>query len=315
MGDLLLSSSDRRALHIFKYHQILPEVSAMDGGDLPLEVFHWQMKWVKKNMEVVSLEEGLSLLAEGRLPKRVAAITFDDGYAADASCVVPILKDFGFSATFFISSGYLYGQCMWHEILRIALRHTQQKVLDLSPIQLGRHSIATEQARALAYEKLSLDLKYRSLAERQYLLDHIRNAAGTNAESPELMLNETQVKQLAMEGMEVGSHTVDHPILSCEADSQAVYQIKMDKENLERVVGRPIKYFAYPNGIPGKDFAKRHVEIVRDCGFKAAVTTSAGVVRKNGDYWQLPRFTPWDTAPAKFALRMLRNYSSRSTSV
>lgn len=287
----------------------------MDGGDLPLEVFHWQMKWLKKNMEVVSLEEGLSLLAEGRLPKRAAAITFDDGYAADVSFVVPILKDIGFSATFFISSGYLYGQCMWHEILRIALRHTPQKVLDLSPIQLGRHSIATDQARALAYEKLSLDLKYRPLAERQYLLDHIRNAAGTNAQSPEMMLNETQVQQLAMEGMEVGSHTVDHPILRCEADAQAVYQIKADKENLERVIGRPIKFFAYPNGIPGKDFTQRHVEIVRDCGFKAAVTTSAGVVRKNGDYWQLPRFTPWDTAPAKFALRMLRNYSSRSISV
>ncbi len=312
LADRLLSSPGNRALHIFKYHQILPAVSQLDGGDLPLEIFQWQMRWLKNNMEVFSLKDGLAHLSERNLPKRAAAITFDDGYAADVAYVVPILKEVGFSATFFVSSGYLQGQCMWDEALRIVLRETKKQVVDLSNVQLGIHVLDSKIARIMAYEKLCMALKYRPLVDRHHLLNEIYHCAQVHSNDRQLMLSENQVKQLVAEGMEVGSHTVDHPILNCEADGDAEYQIRKDKEQLEKVIGRPVKYFAYPNGIPGKDFNRRHVDIVQHCGFEAAVTTSVGVARWGDDLWQLPRFTPWDTSPIKFALRMLRNYGSRS---
>lgn len=315
VADRLLSLPDQRALHIFKYHQILPSVSRLDGGDLPLEIFQWQMEWLKNNMEVFSLQDGLSLLAAGNLPKRAAAITFDDGYAADLVYVVPVLKQFSFSATFFVSSGYLQGQCMWDEALRIMLRETTQQTIDLTGAQLGVYLLDDERVKAIAYATLSKALKYRPIDERHHLLQEISRHAQVQSDGRQLMLSESQVKKLVAEGMEVGSHTVNHPILNCETDSDAEFQIRQDKQQLETLIGRPVKFFAYPNGIPGKDFARQHVDIVRGCGFEAAVTTSPGVVHSSDDVWQLPRFTPWDTSPVKFALRMLRNYRSRSSKV
>jgi hypothetical protein len=68
-----------------------------------------------------------------------------------------------------------------------------------------------------------------------------------------------------------------------------------------------VDLFAYPNGIPGKDFSPRHVDMVRSAGFTAAVTTARGAAAKSCSPWLLPRFTPWDRSMWKFALRCVEN--------
>jgi hypothetical protein len=47
--------------------------------------------------------------------------------------------------------------------------------------------------------------------------------------------------------------------------------------------------------------------MVRTLGFDAAVSTAWGVASAASDPYQLPRFSPWDRTPGKFALRLLRN--------
>jgi 2-methylisocitrate lyase-like PEP mutase family enzyme len=75
-------------------------------------------------------------------------------------------------------------------------------------------------------------------------------------------------------------------------------------------LGRRIDLFAYPNGRPGRDYAPEHAKLVRELGFKAAVSTSWGAARSGHDLYQLPRFTPWDKTPLRFVLRLFRNYSA-----
>jgi len=47
--------------------------------------------------------------------------------------------------------------------------------------------------------------------------------------------------------------------------------------------------------------------MVRDAGYAAAVSTGWGVATAQSDRFQLPRFTPWDRTPGRFALRLIRN--------
>jgi hypothetical protein len=49
--------------------------------------------------------------------------------------------------------------------------------------------------------------------------------------------------------------------------------------------------------------------MINEIGFEAAVSTDCGVCTKSSDLRQLPRFTPWDSTPAKFMIRMLTNYN------
>jgi len=107
--------------------------------------------------------------------------------------------------------------------------------------------------------------------------------------------------------MEIGGHTVTHPILSRVSLGEAEREIAEGKEALESVIGAPVKLFAYPNGRPTEDFGPEHVALARKLGFEAAVTTSWGAARSTSDTFQLPRFTPWDRHPLKFHARLLLN--------
>jgi peptidoglycan/xylan/chitin deacetylase (PgdA/CDA1 family) len=84
-------------------------------------------------------------------------------------------------------------------------------------------------------------------------------------------------------------------------------EIEESRDRLAAIINEPISLFAYPNGQPGRDYGPQHVRMVREAGFDAAVSTAAGVASSACDLFQLPRFTPWDRRPAKFALRLLLN--------
>jgi len=90
-------------------------------------------------------------------------------------------------------------------------------------------------------------------------------------------------------------------------DRQARAEIVGGKHCLEEITGAPVTLFAYPNGKPGRDYGPRDVELVRQAGFAAAVSTSVGAANRASDLFQLPRFTPWDRSPRLFGLRLLAN--------
>jgi len=107
--------------------------------------------------------------------------------------------------------------------------------------------------------------------------------------------------------MEIGGHTVDHPILRLLDERQARAEIAGGKRRLEEITGAPVTLFAYPNGKPGQDYGPRDVELVREAGFVAAMSTMAGIADRASDVFQVPRATPWDRSPSRFGARLLVN--------
>ena len=73
------------------------------------------------------------------------------------------------------------------------------------------------------------------------------------------------------------------------------------------MTGQPVTLFAYPNGRPGRDYGDGHVQMVKDAGFQAAVSTRWAPAMRDSDPFQLPRFTPWDVTPGRFLARLLAN--------
>jgi peptidoglycan/xylan/chitin deacetylase (PgdA/CDA1 family) len=113
--------------------------------------------------------------------------------------------------------------------------------------------------------------------------------------------------------MEIGGHTVRHPILTETPDDQARDEILRGRAALEGLIGAPVKVFAYPNGVPDRDYDLRHVAMVREAGFRCAVSTAPGPVCRGRDDFQWPRFTPWDAGDAAwFARLMLCRYGRQA---
>ena len=128
----------------------------------------------------------------------------------------------------------------------------------------------------------------------------------------DLMLTSKQLKHLYDSGMEIGAHTVQHPILFSVDAREARKEIETSRADIESIIGSPVTLFAYPNGKPSIDYSQRDVDLVRELGFEAAVSTAWGVGTAGADRWQLPRFTPWDRSRFRFVLRLIDNYRRTS---
>jgi peptidoglycan/xylan/chitin deacetylase (PgdA/CDA1 family) len=107
--------------------------------------------------------------------------------------------------------------------------------------------------------------------------------------------------------MQIGAHTVRHPILSSIGLAEAGEEIAEGKRFLEDLLETRVGLFAYPNGKPETDFRAEHAGLVKELGFDAAFSTVHGCATGRSDLFQLPRFTPWDRTKNRFGARLLRN--------
>jgi peptidoglycan/xylan/chitin deacetylase (PgdA/CDA1 family) len=263
------------------------------------------MRLLADHFNVLPLREAALQLSEGRLPARAACVTFDDGYADNYTVALPILQELGVHATFFIATRYLDGGRMFNDTLIEVAKGVPTGQCDLSFLGLGVHPSATLQDRRRLVATLIGHFKYQPAELRIPAAEKLAASFGIRLPK-DLMMNSAQLKALHAAGMDIGGHTHSHPILSRQNPSDARRDILLGKEALETLLAAPIRLFAYPNGRPGKDYSREHVTMIADCGFDMAVSTRPAAADRHSDPFQLPRFTPWDKTPRRFALRLLR---------
>jgi peptidoglycan/xylan/chitin deacetylase (PgdA/CDA1 family) len=272
--------------------------------EIDAAAFERHMALLASDFNVLPLGEACARLARGALPARAVCITFDDGYADNERTALPILRKLGLPATFFISTGYSDGGCMFNDGVIEVVRRASLGTYDLSSLGLGIHGLGDSASRRATIDALIGQLKYRPLRERNALVEQLSAKLGS-APPKGLMMCPAQIKRLCDEGMQIGGHTVNHPILALLNEEEARAEIVNGKRRLEEITGMPVTLFAYPNGKPGRDYGARDAALVRQAGFAAAVSTLDGVAKRGSDPFQLPRFNPWDRSPRRLGVRVL----------
>jgi peptidoglycan/xylan/chitin deacetylase (PgdA/CDA1 family) len=311
LGSRWSADTQGNKLIVLIYHRVLQEKDPLVPSIPDMRTFDWQMALLARNFNVLPLELALASLQEGTLPERAIAISFDDGYADNLEIAIPILKRHGLHATFFIATGYLDGGRMWNDDIIEAVRLCRERSLDLHDLGLGTLAIGSFDEKRATINSLLSSLKHRPILEREDIADAIASRS-TEALPQDLMLTSKQLKHISTVGMDIGGHTVSHPILATLDQESAQQEVIEGKEGLEKLLGQEISLFAYPNGKPGSDFLARDAEIVAKAGFKAAVTTEWGCATRGVDPFLVPRFTPWDQSPVKFMARLVRRYQHKS---
>jgi peptidoglycan/xylan/chitin deacetylase (PgdA/CDA1 family) len=301
-------------LSILIFHRVLPKPDPLLAGEPDATAFAARMQWLAATFRIYPLIEAARRLRDGTLPPNAACITFDDGYADNATIAAPILARLRLNATFFVSTGFLDGGRMWNDTVRESIRACRSEILDLAAIDCGTWSLANDTARVAAITGLLDKLKYLAQPERQAKVDAIADAVGLSPKS-DLMMTRQQVRELRRYGMSIGAHTVTHPILTTLDIAAARVEIADGRRDLEETLNERVRLFAYPNGKPGRDYDASHVAMVREMGFDAAVSTAWGVSRRRTDTFQLARFTPWDATVNRFGMRLAQNLTRVSEMV
>lgn len=299
-------------LSVLIFHRVLPERDPMRPAEPDAAEFDWQMRLLKRYFTVLPLSVAQRLLAQDKLPPNAACVTFDDGYADNLTVALPVLQRHAIPATVFVAAGYLDGGRMWNDTVVEALRNYAGPQLDLTGAGLASYAITDIASRRRAAHDIISSSKYLGQTQRQDIADSV--AAQSSGLPDNLMLTRAQLISLHQQGVEIGGHTLSHPILTRTTTARAREEIGQGKAALETIIGEPLRLFAYPNGQPGKDYTDTHVELVRAAGFSAAVSTRWGVADRHTDPFQLPRFTPWDKSAARYLLRMALNKRQLQTS-
>ncbi|MEZ4571150.1 MAG: polysaccharide deacetylase family protein [Thermomicrobiales bacterium] len=278
-------------------------------------VFAGQLEILTKHASVMSLSDMLAGLDRGMLPERCVAITFDDGYADNLEAAKPILEQFECPATVFVVAGLVGSQqpFWWDELAHLTLTPCElpkvvrlmidgrpfsfplgdDAVIDRSPSgdgswrfheppPTGRHRLLQA-----VWERLQL----ASGEIRRQALDELRRQAQLDDARAldRRIMDANKVARLSEGGLiEIGAHTMTHPILARLPVANQIDEIKQSKTTLEQITGKPVSDFSYPHG--GRaDYSQATVQAVRDAGFRSSCTTIEDWLRPNVDRYQLPR--------------------------
>jgi peptidoglycan/xylan/chitin deacetylase (PgdA/CDA1 family) len=293
-------------LSILIFHRVPPAPDPLFPGEIDAHSFEQILVWLKSWLNILPLGEAVERLKRASLPSRAACVTFDDGYADNYTQALPILERHRIPATFFIATGFLDGGRMWNDTLIEAVRATTQEAIDLNSLGLGVVRTHSIEDKRNALQRIIPELKHRRPEARLRATSIV--AEHCDASLPDnLMLTSAQLRSLHAAGMEIGAHTVSHPVLTICDDASARREIADSRAKLEALLGERIGLFAYPNGKLGLDYTQVHTKIVAELGFDAALSTNMGASRHGDDPFQLRRFTPWDRTRWRFGLRMARN--------
>mgnify|MGYP001826303071 CR=1 FL=1 len=300
----------RRRLIVLIYHRVLESGDAFRTGDATAEEFDAQIGMLSRTFPCYTFGRSVQeYLREPGNEGPAVAVTFDDGYRDNHDLALPILQKHGVPATFFVASGYLNNGIMWNDLLIESIRSAIGERIRIPEADVEETYLSDENDAVCLANNLIGTVKHWDRSRRQDFVESLARRLSYEA-NVRLMMNHAEVRSMSDAGMEIGAHTVSHPILSNLATDESMQEIIQSKSDLEHIIGKEVKSFAYPNGRPGHDFSAKDVDNVVAAGFSAAATTAPGYASPDADSFLVPRLSIWGDSPLKLPLHMVRNLYS-----
>ena len=261
--------------------------------DATLEELDRRLRFLSRHAQLIAPEELLGMEAAPRGPH--VLLTFDDGYREWATEVLPLLRAHGARAAFFIATGFIDEPRApwWYELPWMA-RQAGVEALPAGewlrePLALGEDRDGAADALLGAYKALP--------GERcEDFLDWVAEASGSGRCDPRAVredwLTWDMVRDLRDAGMEIGGHTVDHPVLSRLPAEAQREQIAACARRIEAELGREMRTFAYPVGL-SDSFGEETRAALREEGVQLAFGYHGGYARAGQplDPLDVPRVT------------------------
>jgi peptidoglycan/xylan/chitin deacetylase (PgdA/CDA1 family) len=295
--------ADGGAFCVLTYHGVLPagyEVGdpQQDGSLVTPENLRGQLRLLKECYHVVSPNEVHDWVVDGKeLPERAVLLTCDDGLRNALTDMVPILREEGLSCLFFVlgASALENSRMLWYEELYLLLLAAPVGSYSFDALEMSV-VLGDRAQRRSAWWNLLKKLSQCDQAARACFIETSQTEFGLPDQWNEEcaaneaqrrrfgLLNGNELRQLVDQGMSIGSHTLNHPILSQQPSELAWAEISESRDLLEKAVGKSIWALAYPFGDPAS-VTPREMQMAEQAGFQCAFMNIGG-----GFGASLPRF-------------------------
>lgn len=230
---------------------------------------------LKKHFALYKVSDLMAYRNEhGAFPENACCVTFDDGFASFASKVMPLLQRYEIPATLFVCPELIdQSRTLWPEEL-------------FQGIEQGDITLSVQTARQMLPQLKAMPEREREQKLAELGLDRSTlSPAGDNRS----LLDWAALKLLADSPLvEIGSHTLTHPILAQENDQDAERQIMHSKQRIEEVLQISVSSFCYPNG-QLQDISQRDEQLVQKAGYRSALASHHALASEQDSVFRLPR--------------------------
>jgi peptidoglycan/xylan/chitin deacetylase (PgdA/CDA1 family) len=281
---------------IFMYHRFSEEIDEL-GNFLDKNSFKWQLALIKKKWNVYNLREYILKRKNGnKAPANSVILTIDDGYSDFYKFAFPELKKNKMPATLFPTANFVdHNSWLWPDIIRYSLENCEHNKIVF--IHMGKKfclNFSTKNSLQHSWKVLSDRCINLSDTRKWSLIEKIQKETGVSIpnQPPDSYSSVTwnQLKEINHHDIEIGSHTMNHPILTKisknDCKSEIVSSMKILKENLQT----SIKTFCYPNG-GINDLNEDIIRQVKSTGYIGAVVGDLNKpnIEKNFDFFKIHR--------------------------
>ena len=212
-------------------------------------------------------------------------ITFDDGDKTVYDKAFPVLKEMNINASLFVSPSIIQkGSNYWFQEIMII----RKKIGDDEVKRSVSHVMGCDLNKIRKYQVGSI-LKSMKITDINNTIEYIKERNNIVINQRKNINIEQLYDILDSEIINIGAHTMNHPILANETEEIAKKEIVYSIKNLSNLCGKSIKHFAYPNGTSPLDFNDREKDILFDNGIKLSFTTNSNFYNKRTDTMAIPR--------------------------
>lgn len=239
---------------------------------------------------VIPLDQGVQALYAGSLPERSVAITFDDGSYDFHRLAWPLLREFGYPATVYLTTYYSdFNRPVFDVMCSYLLWKGRGQLLEFpealpSPILLddnGRR-VALSKIRRLAFDRglsgREKDALLMSVAT-QLKIDYDRLCSKRILH----LMTPHEVAAVARDGIDIQLHTHRHRVSIHREKFRR--EIQQNRERIAASSATVTRHFCYPGGFYLSEFAGW----LRDCGVISATTCQPGLAYRKTNPLLLPR--------------------------
>lgn len=245
-----------------------------------IDSFESQVLYLKSKYNIISMNTLNDLLINNITFNNTCTITVDDGWISTFNTIFPIIKKHQIPITIFLSPYVIENDFnLWFYLLKYCDENKIRQILLDKGLYRGDIS------------KFKIDLLLKELKINTiYNIINECLSDGVSIKPPRGFINIKELQEMLSSGLvTVGAHTQIHPILKNEENDVSFNEIVLSVRELSRLVGHPVRYFAYPNGVPEVDFSEREKKYVKNVGVDLAFSVEPNFLNKKVDLMSVPR--------------------------
>jgi len=275
----------KRYLIVINYHRVCDKEKHFPFDEEVIsatpEEFERQLKFIKRYFSVITLKELYQHYISGfELPRNPVMITFDDGYRDNYCNAFKILQKYDLKATFFISTDYIENRDMfWWDKVAYIVKSSDAKIIKLSNQYKKEYRMPEDRSTAIR-EILGI-VKTTYNLDLRLFIDELASNARVNLENSnrigdEMLLTWLDIKDMRQAGMDIGSHTKTHRVLSTLPETELEEELSGSRSVLDHRLGEPIYALSYPVG-GESSFNQKVQEFAKRCGYVLGFSYITGV--------------------------------------